>query len=183
MKVVAVQLCLPCKIMILSGSAESRTASVPALDIPLPIPPARTMSTKSNDVSFETVLTEPHYLLLGIPPEPNLPFMENSQDSHYACFLNFSLESDLMEKIKDGVGVFSEQFKSVFGWQTRLTGDGIILIVEHGLAICAVVDVLQKYHDQYPSNEVIMKWGRDVLRGVRQIYTKKGLDYPLVQDQ
>ena len=126
LKVVAVQLCLPCKIMILSGSAESWTASVPALDIPLPIPPARAMSTESNDVSFETVLAELHHLLLGIPPESNLPFVENSQDSHYACFLNFSLDPDLMEKIEDEVGIFSEQFKSVFGWQTWSTGDGII---------------------------------------------------------
>ncbi|ETW77137.1 hypothetical protein HETIRDRAFT_326740 [Heterobasidion irregulare TC 32-1] len=85
-----------------------------------------------------------------------------------------------MEKIEDEVGVFSKQFKLVFSWQTRSTGDGIILIVEHGQAICAVVDVLWEYHDRYPSNEVIMKWGRDVLRGVRQIYAKKGLDYPLV---
>ncbi|ETW80084.1 hypothetical protein HETIRDRAFT_428368 [Heterobasidion irregulare TC 32-1] len=79
------------------------------------------MSTESNDVSFETVLAELHHLLLGIPPESNLPFVENSQDSHYACFLNFSLDPDLMEKIEDEVGVFSEQFKNSSERQMLLT--------------------------------------------------------------
>ncbi|ETW77132.1 hypothetical protein HETIRDRAFT_118597 [Heterobasidion irregulare TC 32-1] len=80
------------------------------------------MSTESNDVSFETVLAELHHLLLGIPPESNLPFVENSQDSHYACFLNFSLDPDLMEKIEDEVGVFSEQFKNSSESQYPVSG-------------------------------------------------------------
>ena len=141
------------------------------------------MPAESNDASFSVVLAELQYLLLSLPPESKLPLIERSQDSLYAAFLNFSLNPELMEKIEDEVGVFSEQFKIVFGWQTRSSGEGIILIMEHGPAICAIVNVLREYHNRYPSDEVIMKWGRDLLRGVRNIYTKNGLDIPSVRDQ
>ena len=138
------------------------------------------MSTEPDNASFITVLAELRHLLSSLPPESKLPWVDKGKHSHYAIFLDFALDPELMEKIEDEVGVFSEQFKSVFGWQTRSQGEGLVPIEERGPAICAVVDVLREFHKRYPDNEVIMKWGRDVLKGVRSVYMKNGLDIPSV---
>lgn len=130
---------------------------------------------------FTQTLVELGSLLENLPSV--LPLAKASDESRYSIFLpnRWVLDKDLMEKIEDEVGVMNEQFKQVFGWKTRSTGDGIISIEERGPAICGVVDILRCFHDKYPGNGVVIKWGTDVLEGARKVYETHGVDVPSVR--
>ena len=44
----------------------------------------------------------------------------------YSAFLAFVLDPELVDKTGHEIGALSEQFKRIFGWQARTTGDGIL---------------------------------------------------------
>ena len=111
------------------------------------ISPGHAMATKPDNASFIMVLMELQHLLLSLSPESNLPWVNKGKHSYYAIFLDFALDPKLMEKIKDEVRVFSEQFKLVFGWQTHSQDKGLIPIKECGPIICAIIDVLWEFYE------------------------------------
>jgi len=72
---------------------------------------------------FRHVLDRLKLLLENLPrslPEKSL------QELRFACFLNFSLDPDILEKTGCEVAALSEHLKAVFGWQARTTGDDIV---------------------------------------------------------
>jgi hypothetical protein len=86
------------------------------------------------------------------------------------CQLNFSLDKDILEKTGDEVATLGEQLEHVFGWQLRTTGDGVIPIVEHGPAICALHPILEEYSAKYPNNNVLKKWIVDIAIGAEKAF-------------
>ncbi|KAI0309433.1 hypothetical protein OF83DRAFT_1179629 [Amylostereum chailletii] len=125
-----------------------------------------------------SLLEELRTLLDNLPSQ--LPLQDGIQ-SKYGRFLNFDLDPDLMEKIEDEVGVVSEQFKAVFGWQTRTAGDGVIKLVERGRALSTVVDVLSLYLDRNPGNAVLTKWAEDIAEGARKAYQDHAVPIPTIR--
>ena len=104
----------------------------------------------------------------------SLPLHDEASESIYGAFLNFTIDPKILEKTGDDVGAFSEQLKAVFGQTTLPTDDGIISIKERGRALSAVVDVLSQFHEKYPNNAVVQKWGFDIGKGVEKIYQTHG---------
>ena len=103
-----------------------------------------------------------------------LPLHDEATKSIYGAFLHFTLDHDTLEKTGDEVGAFSEQMKAIFEWKTCSIGDGIIPIKERGRALSAAVDVLSRFHEKYPNNAVIQKWGFDIGKGVEKVYRIHG---------
>ncbi|KAI0683439.1 hypothetical protein BC835DRAFT_1311037 [Cytidiella melzeri] len=134
----------------------------------------------STTVTEDFVYFLDHLRLLLDPK--NLPQqlpLVNKINSKYAVFINFQVDAELLAHTEDEVGTVSEQFKRVFGWQTRSSGDGILKLEERGEALSAVVDVLAHFHEKYPSNAVLMKWGYDVGMAAEQLYATYGLQMPV----
>jgi hypothetical protein len=103
----------------------------------------------------------------------NLPLQLPCQDSFnskYRDFLDFSLDEEILEKTGDEVATLGEQLEHVFGWQARSTGDGIIPITERGHAICALHLILEKYSTKHPDNSVLKKWVIDIARGAEKVF-------------
>ncbi|KAA1474805.1 hypothetical protein DENSPDRAFT_350604, partial [Dentipellis sp. KUC8613] len=121
-------------------------------------------------------LHELRELLKNLPAGLSLP--SDDYKSKYSCFLSFGLDTDLLAKIEDEVGTLNEQFKGVFGWHTRTSGDGILVIEERGQPICAVVDVLATFLSKYPGNGVLLKWAIDIAEGARKVYREFGVQDP-----
>jgi hypothetical protein len=92
--------------------------------------------------------------------------------SKYLIFLKFMINNELLDHTGSEIGALNEQFKQIFGWKTRTTGSGIIMIEERGAPICAVVDVLDNFHVKYPTDNVIKKWAVDIGIGVQEIYSQ-----------
>ncbi|TFY64064.1 hypothetical protein EVG20_g6072 [Dentipellis fragilis] len=124
--------------------------------------------------SDQTLLHELRELLNHLPDELPLP----NGNSRYQAFLSFGLDTDLMDKIGDEVGVVSDQFKGVFGWKTHTTGDGIRAIEECSKPICAVVDVLARFLKVHPGDAVLRKWALDIADGARKQYRIYGKAVP-----
>ena len=123
---------------------------------------------------FAAYLAHLHLLLNAGNLPVSLPLHNKALGSIYGAFLHFTINPDILEKTGDEVGAFSEQFKAIFGWKTRSTGDGIIPIKEHGRALSATVDVLSQFHKKHPNNAVIQKWGFDIGKGVEKVYQFHG---------
>ena len=124
----------------------------------------------------ETILpTEfPHFLehLQGLLR--NLPDAMPVGDK-YSTFLSFSLDPELVENTGHEIGALSEQFKRIFGWRARTTGDGVLPIEERGLPNCSVVNVFHHFHHQYPEDVVLKKWAVDIAIGAEKVYRQYGL--------
>ena len=109
-------------------------------------------------------------LLRNLPDNPNLP-SPLPQRSQYP-FRNFVIPQDYIEKTESELGGLNEAFKSIFGWQTRTTGDGIIEIKERGPGIEGIVVVFQRYLEKYPGDQVLEKWLDDIIQGAEQVYKR-----------
>lgn len=94
--------------------------------------------------------------------------------SQYSTFLSFQLDEDLIERTGSDIGALNEQFKQVFGWKARTTGDQLLSIDERGKPILAVVDVLERYHLRYPNDNIIKKWVVDITAVIYKIYGQHG---------
>lgn len=53
-------------------------------------------------------------------------------------FLSFQPDPGFLERTESEVGAINESYKTIFGWKTRTTGDGIIPIVERGKNISSM---------------------------------------------
>ena len=73
----------------------------------------------------------------------------------YDTFKSFSLDPDLLDKTRDKVAAMGEQLKTVFGWSTQTTGDGILNISEQGTRIQAIQPILAEFFAKYPENAVL----------------------------
>ncbi|KAI0643457.1 ribonuclease H-like domain-containing protein [Trametes meyenii] len=123
-------------------------------------------------------------LRLLLDPQ-NLPTqlpLRDGYESKYAVFLNFELDPEILEKTEGEVATVSEQFKGVFGWQARTTGDGIIPIEERGSALSAVVDVLRRYHEKHPQDAVLQKWAYDLGTAAEHVYSMYNKELPVLSD-
>ncbi|KAG1729099.1 uncharacterized protein EDB91DRAFT_1160234 [Suillus paluster] len=98
--------------------------------------------------------------------------------SKYLAFLSFTIDAELLDRTGSEIGALNEQFKQIFGWQTRTTGSGIVAIEERGEPICAVVDVLEDFHVRYPTDNVIKKWAVDIGIGVQEVYSQHNIELP-----
>ena len=124
--------------------------------------------------SFETLLTRLRLLLSPTNLPAALP-LQNGTGGAYSSLMNFQLDQDLLERTESEPGTVNERFKAIFGWKARTTGNGIIPIVERGEGLLAFVDVLSHYHAKYPLDEVLMKWGYDIVDAAEQVYRQYGL--------
>ncbi|KAL0562978.1 hypothetical protein V5O48_019100 [Marasmius crinis-equi] len=84
---------------------------------------------------------------------------------------------------KGTVGAVNEGFKRIFGWETRMTGNGILKITERGPSINAVADLLEGYIKENPNTDgqpdgVLMKWVEDITEGCIQAIKDAGLEPP-----
>ncbi|KAG9223476.1 hypothetical protein PLEOSDRAFT_1101196 [Pleurotus ostreatus PC15] len=79
---------------------------------------------------------------------------DTGRTSKVYTFLSWSTNPDYED--------INENFKTVFGWAARSSGDGILAITERGESVCAVVDVLRKYLRAYPSDAILLKWVDDI---------------------
>jgi hypothetical protein len=129
---------------------------------------AHTVSGKE----FVNVLDKLNFLLANLPAQ--LPLVDG-YDSKYCSFLSFTLDHDILEKTGDEVATLGEQLESVFGWKARTSGDGIIPILERGKAICALHGILKRYHEKYPTNNVLKKWVFDITAGAEKVYEMYGV--------
>ena len=124
--------------------------------------------------SFTSLLKRLRILLAPTNLPQELP-RQNGAGGLYGSFINFQLDAGLLERTESEPGTVNEQFKAVFGWKTRSTGSGIIPLVERSDGLLAVVDVLSYYHTKYPSDEVLKKWGYDIMAAAEQVYRQYGL--------
>jgi len=97
--------------------------------MPFPTPESLTPA------EFQDVPVYLRTLLQNLPPA--LP-AGTSLASKYLIFLSFTLDDELQECTGSEIGALNEQFKQIFGWKTRTTGSGILLVEERGPPICAV---------------------------------------------
>ena len=88
-----------------------------------------------------------HGLLINLPKGLPTGFK-------YDMFKSFSLDPDLLDKTGDEVAAMHEQLKSVFGWSTRTTGDGILNISKWGTGIQAIQPILAEFFAKYLENAV-----------------------------
>ncbi|KAG1858572.1 hypothetical protein F4604DRAFT_1684968 [Suillus subluteus] len=105
---------------------------------------------------FANVLNKLDILLTNLPSQ--LPLADNYYDSP-----------------GDEVATLGEQLESVFGWKAWTSGDGIIPILEHGKAICALHGILKLYHKKYPTNNELKKWVNDITAGAEKINEMYGI--------
>ncbi|KAG2072972.1 hypothetical protein BDR04DRAFT_1141453 [Suillus decipiens] len=119
---------------------------------------------------FQGILEYLRILLQNLPTA--LP-VSSAFTSKYLAFLSFTIDAELLDRTGSEIGALNEQFKQIFGWQTRTTGSGIVAIEERGEAICAVVDVLEDFHVRYPTDNVIKKWAVDIGIGLQEVYTSE----------
>ncbi|CDO74690.1 hypothetical protein BN946_scf184960.g4 [Trametes cinnabarina] len=111
----------------------------------------------------------------------NLPAvlpLQNGPESKYAMFLNFDLDLDILERTEGEVATVSEQFKAVFGWQTRSSGDGIIRFEECSRGLQAAADVLEHFLGKYPGDGVLCKWASDLGAAAEHVYAVHGAELP-----
>lgn len=102
---------------------------------------------------FMCLLQHLREIIHDLPRE--LP-LGNPETSTYSCFLSSQLDGDLLKQIGSEVGALNEQFKQVFGWKARTTGDQILSIEEQGEPILAAVDVLEEFHIGFPEDDIIV---------------------------
>ena len=117
--------------------------------------------------SFSACLHQLRVLLKNLPE--TLPYTEVKESLYYS-FKSFSVSDELVEKTGSEESALNEHFKSVFGWKTRTTGDGILDIVERGPGIRKVVGFLEHFHAKYPADTVLQKWCEDLWRGAVKVY-------------
>ncbi len=101
-------------------------------------------------------------LLSGLPSKLDAP--KKGEFTRYP-FATFRPDQAYLERTEDEVGAINESFKSIFGWRTRTTGDGVLNIEERGKhGIGAVADLLEGYLKQYkdkdgnPNAILVNKW-------------------------
>ncbi|KAG1734372.1 uncharacterized protein EDB91DRAFT_1146790 [Suillus paluster] len=124
---------------------------------------------------FQGILEYLRILLQNLPTA--LP-VGSAFTSKYLAFLSFTIDAELLDRTGSEIGALNEQFKQIFGWQTRTTGSGIVAIEERGEPICAVVDVLENFHVRYPTDNVIKKWAVDIGIGVQEVYSQHNIELP-----
>lgn len=132
------------------------------------------MSTSANVGDFPAFLSHLRVLLDPKNLPQQLP-QHDEPSSKYGCFINFSVDPEILQHVEDEVGTISEQFKRVFGWATRSTGNGLLKLEQRGKALSAVVDVLGFYHKKHPRDEVLMKWGYDIGAAAEHVYAVHGM--------
>ena len=125
-----------------------------------------------SHAEFPILLAHLRTLLRQLPD--TLP-IGDAASSKYQMFLSFKLDADLLEQTGSEIGALNEQFKAVFGWKTRTTGDGLLSIDERGPAVCAVVNVLEGFHHRHPDDNIIKKWAVDIAKGATQVYVQHGV--------
>ncbi|KAL7280348.1 hypothetical protein ACG7TL_005266 [Trametes sanguinea] len=114
-------------------------------------------------------LLDPQNLPAALP-------LQNGPESKYAMFLNFDLDLDILERTEGEVATVSEQFKAVFGWQTRSSGDGIIRFEERSRGLQAAADVLEHFLGKYPGDGVLSKWASDLGAAAEHVYAVHGAE-------
>lgn len=78
---------------------------------------------------FPTFLAYLHTLLQDLPED--LPVRDSPMSqSKYFSFMSFQIDEELLDRTGTEIGVLNEQFKAVFGWKSRTTGDQILSIEE-----------------------------------------------------
>ena len=113
------------------------------------------------------------FLLTNLPQ--SLPCPQTIQASKYKDFVNFTPDPVQIEYTGDEASAVSTQFKSIFGWQARTTGDGIIVLTERGEALSSVVDVLSTYIAKYPENNLLKKWVQDITNAAEKVFRETGV--------
>ncbi|TFY63854.1 hypothetical protein EVJ58_g2991 [Rhodofomes roseus] len=131
--------------------------------------------------TFASFLSRLRVLLDPLNLPPQLPLC-CGVDSKYSAFLNFSLDQDLLEMTESEIGTVNEQFKGIFGWQTRSTSNSIIWLEERGEPLLLVVDVLAHYHGKHPTDAVLMKWGYNIGTAAEHAYKQHGVLLPSTSD-
>ncbi|KAG1800735.1 uncharacterized protein HD556DRAFT_1438734 [Suillus plorans] len=124
---------------------------------------------------FQGILEYLRILLQNLPTA--LP-VGSAFTSKYLAFLTFMIDTELLDRTGSEIGALNEQFKQIFGWQTRTTGSGIVAIEERGEPICTVVDVLEDFHVRYPTDNVIKKWAVDIGIEVQEVYSQHNIELP-----
>ncbi|KAF8581806.1 hypothetical protein K439DRAFT_1513241 [Ramaria rubella] len=77
-------------------------------------------------------------------------------------FLHFCLSAEEIDD-KGEVGALNQAFEVIFGFKSRSTGDGIILILKCGPSICAVANVLGSAVKKFPQDTILLKWIEDLI--------------------
>ena len=106
------------------------------------------------------------FYLRGLPA--SLPI--TSSFSRYN-FNNFELNEDWIKTIGTVEGVVNRELEVQLG--TR--ADGPIEFFERGLAVEALVGVLDRYIRQFPEDELLKIWVDDALAGAKHTYSKANL--------
>ena len=113
-------------------------------------PPPETVT----DDEFKGILAHLDILLKTLPPP--LPFKSLSE-SAFAPFHNFEADPETLEKTGCEVAVLGEDLERVFGWKARLTGDGILPIMERGPGINSLHHAFSKLYAKHRGNNVLKK--------------------------
>ena len=86
------------------------------------------------------------------------------------------MDPDILEKTGCEVATLGEQLESVFGWQSRTSGDGRLPIEARGPGIEAIHGILERHFLKHPDNSVLKKWIIDICEGVEKAYKTHGKD-------
>ncbi|KAF8124090.1 hypothetical protein EV363DRAFT_1454853 [Boletus edulis] len=142
-------------------------AFISSLNAPIPTPESLTPEEFKGFLKYLDTLLQnlPDALSVGIPTA-----------SKYDIFLSFTLDDALQERTGCEIGAFNEQFKGIFGWKARTTGDGILPIEERGEPICAVVSILRGFHEKHPNDVIVKKWAVDIALGAEKLYKQYGIE-------
>ncbi|KAF9549383.1 hypothetical protein CPC08DRAFT_729358 [Agrocybe pediades] len=106
------------------------------------------------------------HLPSALPEKP----LSGPDSSIYAIFPNYQPNPEAVEMTGTPGGVLNMFLEHFFGFRARITGDGILPIVERGPAVCAIHDVLLKHYTEAPDDNVLKKWIIDLLQGAGKAY-------------
>lgn len=134
----------------------------------MPFPAAETLTKET----FAPILRDLERLIKHLPAQLPSPDIAHSR---YRSFLSFSLDAEILDKTGCEVATLGEQLEHVFGWNARTSGDGIIPILERGVAIQALPPILTKYHERHSENNVLKKWVVDLANGAEKVFKTYGV--------
>jgi hypothetical protein len=116
------------------------------------------------------ILDKLRLLLENLPNQlPSKP-LSGPDASRYASLVGFQPDEDLLETTGSRAGALNMHLERLFGHAARSSGDGVISILERGPSICAIYDILKKYCDEFPNDNMLKKWVIDVAVGAEKVY-------------
>ena len=119
---------------------------------------------------FGLILDKLQLLLENLPNQLPSKSVDGPDPSYYASFINFQPDDELVDMTGSKGGALNMHLEHVFGHAARLTGDGILPILERGPAICAVHDILSNYCNEFQDDIVLKKWAIDIMKGAEKVY-------------